>query len=380
MKISQIFLCVIGFHLAVIAFLFAAPGCQSGPDAETTGSGGVVGPPQETVVAESNQNYRQQQYTVGGAPIKAESTPQTTRPRSTPTRPSWNLNENQPAEVIEGQEVTVLEPMNEGLVAAGVTTVSPVVETSSYTVKKGDNLTTIARRHDVTLNELMDANGLNRKSVLQVGQVLVIPGASAASYEPPSGDLTAGSAGSVGESASSYTVKSGDTLGAIAKRNGTSVRAIKSANNLSSDTIIVGQTLLIPSGSGAAAPSVSSGASSVSLPEGTYLVQKGDTLGAIAKRYNVKVSELMTENNISDPRALRAGQKLVIPGQGSTSTPAPVAPAPRAKPATTPAPVPAPVPAPQPAPSQPAVIEEYNAELLLENLDDIPAAEVQSTN
>ncbi len=367
MKISQIFLCVIGLHLAVIVFLFATPGCQSGPEAETTGSEGVVGPPNETVAAEADENYRQQEYTVGGAPVKSEASSDVSRPRYPPTRPTWNLNQGQPAEVIEGTEVTVIEPVNPS------SDIPTSTETSTYVVKKGDNLTVIARRHDVTLSELMAANGLTKKSVLQVGQVLTIPAASAESYEPPAGDLSAGAATSVGEAGKNYTVKPGDSLSVLARRNGTTVGAIKSANGLTSNTIYVGQKLLIP----AAGTSVPVSSRTQSLPEGTYLVQKGDTLGAIAKRYDVKVSELMTANGISDPRSLRAGQKLYIPGQGGTPPPASTS-----KPkSSSPAPVPAPVPAPQPSQAQqPRVIEEYDADILLENLDDIPAAEVQSTN
>ncbi|MDP0495144.1 MAG: LysM peptidoglycan-binding domain-containing protein [Verrucomicrobiota bacterium JB024] len=372
MKISQIFLCVIGLHLAVIAFLFATPGCQSGPEAETTGSEGIVGPPEETVASVANENYRQQQYTHGGAPIEADETPQAvaSRPRYEPTRPAWNLNNQQPAEVITGTEVAVIEPVSD------LDSTAPVGQTSSYTVKKGDNLTTIARAHDVSLSELMEINGLNRKSIIKVGQVLTIPAPAAASFDSPMNSLDASPAGSVGIESKSYTVKSGDSLSVLAKRNNTSVSAIKAANNLSSNTIYVGQTLLIPAGSGPAT-SVTAVTSGQSLPEGTYLVQKGDTLGAIAKRYDVKVSELMTANGISDPRNLRAGQKLVIPGLGGNpAAPAPVAPKPAPR-TTSPAAVPAPVPAPS---SGPTVIEEYNADLLLENLDDIPAAEVQSTN
>ena len=240
MKISQIFLCVIGLHLAVIAFLFATPGCQSGPEAETTGSEGIVGPPEETVASVANENYRQPQYTHGGAPIETDDTPQATsgRPRYEPTRPAWNLNNQQPAEVITGTEVAVIEPVSD------LDSTAPVGQTSSYTVKKGDNLTTIARAHDVSLSELMEINGLNRKSILKVGQVLTIPAPAAASFDSPMNSLDASPVGSVGIESKSYTVKSGDSLSVLAKRNNTSVSAIKAANNLSSNTIYVGQTLL----------------------------------------------------------------------------------------------------------------------------------------
>jgi LysM repeat protein len=55
----------------------------------------------------------------------------------------------------------------------------------------------------------------------------------------------------------------------------------------------------------------------------THVVQSGETLGAIAQRYNVSVEELMTANNLSDPNVLNVGQTLVIPGSGYAPTPLP---------------------------------------------------------
>ena len=101
-----------------------------------------------------------------------------------------------------------------------------------------------------------------------------------------------------------YTVKSGDTLGAIALRYKTSVDALAQLNNISNPNLIrVGQVLKIP------APK-------------TYVVKHGDTLGAIALKHNTTVSELAQLNNISNPNLIRVGQVLKIPT--TTTSPAPI--------------------------------------------------------
>lgn len=103
-----------------------------------------------------------------------------------------------------------------------------------YTVRAGDTLSHIARRHGMSTTELRRANNLNG-DLIRVGQKLTLPtgGDAAASAVAPPG-------------LSNYTVKSGDTLGSIALVHGSSVGAIKQANNLSSDVIRIGQALRIP--------------------------------------------------------------------------------------------------------------------------------------
>ncbi len=99
--------------------------------------------------------------------------------------------------------------------------------------------------------------------------------------------LSAATAGGV------YRVRSGDTLGDIAHRHGVSVAALKQANRLSSDRILVGQKLVIPS-------------------DIAYVVRSGDTLGSIAVRNGVTLTALKVRNNLSSDRIL-VGQKLYIP-------------------------------------------------------------------
>ncbi len=107
-----------------------------------------------------------------------------------------------------------------------------------------------------------------------------------------------------------YTVRNGDTLGHIAQRHGVSTAELRRANRLSSDLIGVGQKLNIP-GQGAVTTAVA--------PAGNpYLVQSGDTLGAIARAHGISVGDLKRANNLSSD-VIRIGQTLHTPANGSTA-------------------------------------------------------------
>lgn len=100
----------------------------------------------------------------------------------------------------------------------------------------------------------------------------------------------------------SYTVKNGDTLGRIAQQHGVSTAELRRANQLSGDLIRVGQKLQIPGTSTLPASPVSD----------VYLVQRGDTLSAIALAHGISVKELKRANNLSGD-VIRIGQKLNVP-------------------------------------------------------------------
>lgn len=105
-----------------------------------------------------------------------------------------------------------------------------------------------------------------------------------------------------------YTVKSGDTLWKIANANNTTVDAIKSANNLTSNSLSIGQLLLIPTGSTGTTSS------------NTYTVKSGDSLWKIANQFNMTVAELKSLNNLSSD-LLQVGQVLKVNSTGSTNPP-----------------------------------------------------------
>lgn len=150
--------------------------------------------------------------------------------------------------------------------------------------------------------------------------------------------------------AATYTVVKGDNLWAIAKKNGITVKELTAVNNLRSDsTLKLGQVLTLPGKATSSAPTASIAVPSVTAPakavtaSTTHVVKAGETLGVIAKKYQVKVGDIATANNIADPTKLRVGQSLKIPGSQSSApavkTVAPAAPAPAAAPVAPAAPV-----------------------------------------
>ena len=102
-------------------------------------------------------------------------------------------------------------------------------DVTEYVVRSGDTLWLLAQRYGTTVDAIKRLNGLT-SDVLNIGQVLKIPSGSAPSYFE-------------------YTVRSGDTLWLLAQRYGTTVDAIKNLNGLNSNTLNIGQVLLIPSAS-----------------------------------------------------------------------------------------------------------------------------------
>jgi peptidoglycan endopeptidase LytE len=155
----------------------------------------------------------------------------------------------------------VAEATNPPAVAAPT---PPVVETPAppaapaaqdYTVAKGDSFSSIAKKFNVKVKDIELANPGIEPTKLQIGQKLHIPAAaattasaSAAPATTPPGSIEMGSAGE-----QTYTVKSGDTLTKIASEFGTTVKALRSENNLSTDKIKVGDKLKIPAKSSAPA-------------------------------------------------------------------------------------------------------------------------------
>ncbi len=197
---------------------------------------------------------------------------------------------------------------------------------STYRVQAGDTVSAIAARSGTTVQAIVSANNLNSRALIKVGQTLRIPGTVAVASTTSS---------SSSRSATTHTVRSGDTVSALAKRYGTSVQAIVSANNLNSRAlIIIGQQLTIPgsssSGSSAAAGSSSSAATSSSSSSssrssstssgGSYTVRSGDTVSAIAQRHGTTVSAIAAANNLRNASLIYVGQRLTLPGGSGSSS------------------------------------------------------------
>jgi LysM repeat protein len=108
-----------------------------------------------------------------------------------------------------------------------------------HVVMKGDSFSTIAKKYGVTSRAIQEANPGVEPTRLKIGQKLVIPARTASV-------TTAAPTNGASGAAKTYTVKSGDTLNAIAKRNGVTVKELQAANNLTTTRITVGQKLRIP--------------------------------------------------------------------------------------------------------------------------------------
>jgi LysM repeat protein len=113
-----------------------------------------------------------------------------------------------------------------------------------HVVMKGDSFSTIAKKYGVTSRAIQEANPGVEPTRLKIGQKLVIPAKTgSATTATATAAPTNGGTGA----AKTYTVKSGDTLNTIAKRNGITVKELQAANNLTTTRITVGQKLRIPS-------------------------------------------------------------------------------------------------------------------------------------
>lgn len=199
----------------------------------------------------------------------------------------------------KGDDVSLLknnwQDLAEAVVRALATYIGvPYSSTSTggnyYTVKKGDTLWNIANANNTTVDAIKQANNLTNNS-LSIGQLLKIPTGGTTST-PTSGNT--------------YTVKAGDSLYKIANQFQTTVDALKKLNNLSSNTLQIGQVLRIPSST-----------NGTTNNNGTvYTVVSGDSLYRIAQRFGVTVDAIMRANNLSNSN-LSIGQKLVIPTSSS---------------------------------------------------------------
>ncbi|MBS4211640.1 LysM peptidoglycan-binding domain-containing protein [Neobacillus rhizophilus] len=167
----------------------------------------------------------------------------------------------------------------------------------SYTVVAGDNLYSLALRYNTTVSQIKEINKLTTDT-LYVGQTLTLPNTTGTNTTPAPTPAPAATATTV-----NYTVVSGDSLSVIANRYNTTVTAIKEENQLTTDTIYIGQTLKI----------TTTNTTQVNSTVITYKVVSGDSISAIAKRYNTTVTAIKELNGLTTD-TIYVGQTLKIPG------------------------------------------------------------------
>lgn len=186
-----------------------------------------------------------------------------------------------------------LEDFVEGTVKAiaeylGVDYVAPNISSNgTYTVKRGDTLYSISREYNIPIDTLISLNNLTSPA-LKIGQILKLTSDSKESLEDTE----------------IYQVKRGDTLYNIASKFNTTVDNLKNINNLTSNTLTIGQNLLVPIFED----------NNAEEDYDIYTVQKGDSLWSISRKYDMPVNELIEINKLTN-LTLKIGQQLLVPKQ-----------------------------------------------------------------
>lgn len=214
---------------------------------------------------------------------------------------------------------------------------APANAADTYQVKAGDTLSAISGSTGVPLSTLFSANGLGWNTIIYPGQTISLGAAAPAAPAP---------AAPTSSSGSTYTVKAGDTLSAIAGRTGVSLHDLFSLNNLSWNSIIYPGQAIKTSSNQAPAPAAPAPAPQPAAPAApapapapaaapapqTYTVKSGDSLWAISSKTGVSLGTLYSLNNLSASSIIYPGQVIKLSGAAAPSAPAPApaAPAPAA--------------------------------------------------
>ena len=313
MKLLKIFGIVAGIHVAALILIFANPGCST--TSKRPAASDTASLPDGPVVSVPNLST---DYSGDAA-----STQMNAYGSSSPVTPAPLLfNPDAPAMATDSGRYSPTRPNTPVAGALKSEPVADVTPVSTYTVVRGDSLWSIAKRNGLTVSDLASANNLRASATLQLGQKLIIPGKAISTEASP-----AFAAPAPAEKKVETTAAKKETV--------------------------------------------------------THVVKSGETLGAIARKYQVSVGEIATANNISDPGKIRPGQELMVPGwTAPTAKPA-------AKPATTTTqPVeskPAPVINTQEEPSDnpviftPPPIDQPLDEGFINNAGDAPVIQVEES-
>ena len=210
--------------------------------------------------------------------------------------------------------------------------------TGSYTVVSGDGLYAIARKTGTSIQDLLSLNGLTLNSTIYPGQVLKLSSTSEVSAseeatttaEETSSEESASNEVETSSSAGSYTVVSGDSLYAIARKTGTSIQDLLSLNGLTlNSTIYPGQVLKLSSTSETSASEEASTSTEETSTEetsteetstsseqatstGSYRVVSGDGLYAIARKTGTNIQDLLSLNGLNLNSVIHPGQVLQL--------------------------------------------------------------------
>jgi len=343
MKAPVLFVIVFMIHVMGICGFVLMQGCATRQPLEGTSQSRAVTPP--------------------SASSTAVRTPAPAIRTSSPVMPPRPGTSSTPVKRPQIKEYVPPKPRMTTPPPAPTAAVASSAEAETYKVAKGDSLSKIAKRYGISSRELAAFNGINDPNKIRIGQKLYIPGNAKKTIRSTTTPRVNTSVKPKPRSGDGYVVRAGDSLSKIAVAHGTSVKALKQANNLSGDRILVGQVLALPGGKVAKAAKPTPKASKpvaqkprmetisitpvtpkrtvvqetpepkkpvaavvekpvkkqVATPEPVidqsfeYTVQEGETLRDIANAFIVSSEDILKINNLSSENAIRPGMKLKIP-------------------------------------------------------------------
>ena len=204
------------------------------------------------------------------------------------------------------------------------------LDLESYIVQKGDNLSSIAQKYNVSVTDIKDWNNLNSNALVLGRSLKIKPKESVSKTaqeiikKPTESAIASTEASDKNEIEVEYVVKSGDNLGSIANKFGITLSELKEWNSLTSNNLALGKTLIVSKKentvvetTAVASSSIDSfkkkAASAKTIGE-DYFVKKGDSLYSISKKYpGVTISDIKKWNGIKD-EDIKPGMKLKING------------------------------------------------------------------
>jgi membrane-bound lytic murein transglycosylase D len=184
----------------------------------------------------------------------------------------------------------------------------------SYTVKSGDTMGEIADKFNVSVNEIKDWNNISSNKLVAGKAIKIYSETTSSKTAAKSSNAKkevaeAKSVAATGK-ATLYKVKQGESLDLLAKKFNTTVADLKEWNSLKNNKLVEGQALLVYQISkNKSAEVVKNSSSKDSFT--TYTVREGENLWTIAKKNNIRVSDILTWNKLPDEK-VKVGQKIKI--------------------------------------------------------------------
>jgi LysM repeat protein len=205
-----------------------------------------------------------------------------------------------PEENNKSNSATADNPAAEPKLTAAATPILSSANQLTYTVRVGDTISRIARKFQLSTNQLLQLNGLSASSIIVPGQRLRL----VADAVVPASQAKA-------NAATVHVVKRGETVNSIAKKYGISITTVLSMNKLSAKAIIFpGQRLTI----GSVIPQQKKPVAPLQ-----HTVQAGETLATIANLYGLPLTQLLTLNGLTESSLVYGGQKINLRVVESTS-------------------------------------------------------------